>query len=43
MVIAFNDLLCEALKNTKNKLIKPIKFKRELEKFAPQFCGYEYE
>ncbi|ORY52240.1 ubiquitin carboxyl-terminal hydrolase 2-like protein [Neocallimastix californiae] len=41
--LAFNDLLCEALKNTKNKLIKPIKFKRELEKFAPQFCGYEQQ
>jgi len=40
---AFNDLLCDALKNTKNKHIKPSKFKKELEKFAPQFCGYEYD
>jgi len=42
-VLAFNDLLCEALKNTKNKHIKPSNFKKQLEKFAPQFYGYEQQ
>ncbi|ORX54887.1 cysteine proteinase [Piromyces finnis] len=40
---AFNDLLCEALKNSKNKHLKPNNFKKQLEKFAPQFYGYDQQ
>jgi len=42
-VSAFSNLLYDALKNSKNKQIKPSLFKKELEKFAPQFCGYEQQ